>query len=199
MKTVKSQVEFDAAYKDGERSFTIDGFHAELRENSHAELRDFSVCHQKNAFVQTRKLSPSSVVIKIDYPEDMRQWCALKGIKIKKNRARFWKVVCNNGTDWRSGTINYDSKVEIVAPDWDEHYEQECGYGLHLADSPSGARMFCDREQLKTARLLLVSAAIKDCRCFPGLPDYPMKIRARACRKVREYPIGYNPDFGDSK
>jgi hypothetical protein len=123
----------------------------------------------------------------------------MKGIKPNKGRINLWKCVRPNGTDFRTGTIQYISKSEITCPDWQTDLEAECGNGLHLADSPSGARYFVNYDQLKTARLLRVSAKIEDCRCFPGQPNYPMKLRARACRFVKEYPIDYEGPEGVSE
>ena len=160
--------------------------HAVLRESSHAVLRDFSVAHKLSETVKIKK-SVCSVVITPKYPDNMKDWCALKGIKIKNNRIKLWKCTDKNGNDFYTGKINYNKKSEIICPDWKEHYKKECGYGLHLADSPRSALFFCSNKG--TARLFEVSANINDCKCFGENPDYPMKIRAKKCRMVKEYPI----------
>ena len=92
-------------------------------------------------------------------------------------------MVKHNGTDFRTGTINYLQKGEIVDPMWDENYDGECGDALHLADSESGALSFI--EFGTEYKLLIVKAKISDCRCFGGNPQYPMKLRARACELVK--------------
>ena len=194
MKEVKSQKEFNDEYKNGERFFKIVGFIAELRENSHAvlwgnsraELRDFSVVHKLSQNVKIKK-GLKAVVITPVYPSDMKTWCAVKGIKIKNNRIQLWKTTRKDGTDFYTGVINYNTKSEIICPDWKDHYKRECGYGLHLADSPQAAVLICDDRE--SARVFKVSANINDCKCFGGSPNYPMKIRAKKCRIVKEYLI----------
>jgi hypothetical protein len=97
-----------------------------------------------------------------------------------------WKAVREDGTDFYTGKISYLG--EAVAPDWDASYTGECGAGLHLNDSPSGARYFVPSESKEAFRLLEVRVRLQDCRCFAGQPEYPMKLRARACEFVREVP-----------
>jgi hypothetical protein len=169
--------------------------HAELMGSSHAVLWEFSCAHILRDTATVKILSPKAKTINIVYPKSVKAWCALKGIKIKNGRIVLWKAVDENGMDFYSGTINYDCAGEIIDPKWDAKYTGECGFGLHLADSPSAAKIFVNN---KLFRLFSVSAAIKDCRCFPGNPDFPMKLRARACRKVKEYPCDYN-EFFDGK
>ena len=160
--------------------------------NSSVELFDFSIAHLKSTNASISIVSTKATVIKVDYPCDVGGWCALKGIKIQSdNTIHTWKCVDKNGYDFYTGKILYDSEMEIICPDWDLNLKRECGGGLHLADSPSSARAFVSNDKLKTARLFLVSAKIEDCICVGGLPDYPNKIRARACMKIKEYPIDY--------
>uniref|UniRef100_A0A6H1ZFU7 Uncharacterized protein n=1 Tax=viral metagenome TaxID=1070528 RepID=A0A6H1ZFU7_9ZZZZ len=128
-----------------------------------------------------------AVVIIPKYPSDMKSWCKLKGIKIKNNRVRLWKCTNKYGYDFYTGKVLYNTKKEIICHDWEEHYERECGHAFHLADSPQGALFFCqDKEK---SRLFEMSANINDCKCFGGNPEYPMKIRAKKCRMVKECPI----------
>ena len=105
-----------------------------------------------------------------------------------------WKTTQSDGTDFYTGRVNYNTEDIVVCPDWDPTWKGECGHALHLADSPNAARYFLNHEQLKTARLFKVSVHIEDCICFPGLPNYPMKIRVKKCRRIKEYPINYNQD-----
>ena len=210
MKTVKSQNELDKAMADGRYSLTIEGFtavlrgnshaelwgnsHAELWGNSHADAYDYSVAH---ILSQKVKIKTGSHAKKIhpQYPSNITGWCKLKGVRIKNNRVQLWKVVREDGRDFYSGSVNYDTNKEIICPDWMNNYSQECGHGLHLADSPTGARSFVSYGILKTARLFKVSANINDCVAYGGLPDYPMKLRAMKCRKVEEFPIDYIEPF----
>ena len=154
--------------------------HVEARESSRVEARDFSVIHQLSTQSRIKK-SYKAKIIKPNYPSNIRDWSKLKGLSIKKNRIYLYKVLRLNGRDFYSGTISY--LKEAIAPDWNFKYKEECGKGLHLADSPEGAKYFLpDRNNYL---LIKVSANIKDCKCFPGLPAYPMKLRARACRFIR--------------
>jgi hypothetical protein len=146
-----------------------------------------------------KKISPKAKIIQINYPSSISAWAKLKGIKIIRGKIRLWKIVQNNGTDFYKGLINYDIMGQIIAPDWNSGYREECGKGLHLSDTPSGARYFYNGDQLKNARLFEVEARVSDCRAFPGTPSYPMKLRARACRKIKEWPIDYNSNFEDKK
>ena len=216
MLVVTSQKQLEEAMEAGKCEFKIDGFVAELRKNSHAELRensraelrenshaelwdnshavlwDFSVAHIKSKAAKAKGTS-STAIVAVAYPSTVAVWCEMKGIVPKNGRIRLWKTTRKDGTDFYSGKIQYNTKKEIVCPDWQDDYASECGAGLHLADSPSGARYFVgDTEE---ARLFQVSARIEDCVCFGGHPEYPMKIRARACRMVKEYPIDYKEEW----
>jgi len=125
--------------------------------------------------------SKYATVITVDYPTAVKQWAEMKGLEIKNGIIELYKTTNLNGTDFYSGKINYLGKA--IAPDWDGTFQGECGCGLHLADSPDGAKLFFgDRSNYL---LLLVSAKITDCRCFGGLPDYPMKLRAKQCNFVK--------------
>ena len=154
--------------------------HAVLRGNSHAELWDFSVGHQLSKLSKIKKGSHSTVITP-NYPKNIRDWAKLKGLKIHKNTINLFKVLRLDGTDFHSRRINY--LTDAVAPDWDKKFKGECGYGLHLADSPGGAKNFL--QDRNNYLLIEVNALIKDCICFGGQPDYPIKLRARACRFVR--------------
>jgi len=152
-------------------------------------LRDFSCAHKLSD--RSKIKGDPKYIFAPKYPSDIKGWGKLKGIKIKNNRIQLWKIVKKDGTDFYSGSINYDTNKEIIDPNWNDNFNGECGHGLHLADSPSGARFFYNYRHLEEARLFKVSDNIDDCKCFGGLSKYPMKIRARACRKVKEYSIDY--------
>ena len=148
----------------------------------------FSAVHVKSKTVKTVS-GPEARIIQASYPKAVTKWAAINGVSVRKRAIRLWKCVRADGTDFRSGTISYLS--DAVAPDWDPEFAGEFGNALHLADSPTGARWFVPNEQIKTCRLVEVEALVKDCRCFPGNPQFPMKLRARACKFVREVPRDY--------
>jgi hypothetical protein len=112
----------------------------------------------------------------------------MKGIKLTgkgtNRRIKLWKAVADNYASFKDSSIKYEIGSTVVAPDWEPNYTQECGAGLHLADSPSGAIRFVVGGS--KFRLLEVEALVRDCRCIGGDMEYPMKIRARACKVLRE-------------
>ncbi len=160
--------------------------HAELWENSHAVLRDYACGVKREKTVKIKRGKRATIIIP-NYPSKMTEWAVLKGIKVNKGKIRLWKAANKNGNDFYTGKISY--LREAVAPDWNPKHKGECGCGLHLADSPGAARLFVHHGD--EFRLFEVEANIKDCICFPGNPQYPMKIRARACKFVKEY----SPDY----
>jgi hypothetical protein len=148
------------------------------------------MAHHRGQKVQL--LSPHATAKQIDYPSTIKEWLELKGIKPQRGKAILWKAVKPDGTDFYSGTIHYELDKEVVDPKWDESFAGECGYSLHLADSPAGAKYFArDKGDFK---LLQVKVKLDDCRVFGGQPEYPMKLRARACTPIKEYPMDTRGD-----
>ena len=170
-----------------------DSAHVVARGSAHVEARDFVSVHCLSRAAKIVKHGKAAV-IRPNYPRSPAKWCALKGIAVVRGKANLWKAVNTDGKDFYTCNIDYMAGGEIVAPDWDAKYADECGHGLHLADSPSAARGFVAASNLSTFRLLEVSVRLADCRCFPGLPSYPQKLRARACRVVREVPRDYTEE-----
>ncbi len=163
--------------------------HVEAWGSAHVVAWDFSTVVKRNKTVKINK-GKKAIVIIPNYPSKITEWANMKNIKIKNGKMSLWKAVQENGTDFHSGKISY--LKEAIAPDWDNKYEDACGKGLHLADSPSGARFFVSGKKF---RLIQVSANTKDCICFPGNPRYPMKIRARACKFIKEFTPDYIEEF----
>jgi hypothetical protein len=131
-------------------------------------------------------VSPRATILKIEYPTDPAEWCAMKGIEIVDGHARMWKVVRADLTDCYSGEIKYEIGTEVVAPDWLSDSTDECGNALHMACSQMAALGFA--RQHPSARLLEVDVALEDCRCHAH-QDMPQKIRARACKVLREVEV----------
>jgi len=193
---VRTQKELDEAIRVGkwiEVDSTWKGnSHVVAWGNSHVEARDFTTIIKYSDDVKIRSGSKATVIAP-DYPSDPTEWARLKGIPIRHGRITLWKAVREDYTAFHDAKTLYEVGNTAEAPDWEPNLGVECGFALHLADSPSGARYFVPAEARDSFRLLKVSAAIEDCRCFPGLPDYPMKLRARACRVLREYPRDFEP------
>ena len=156
------------------------------RGSASVVARDFSTVHKREKTVKIDKGNRATVIIPY-YPAGIEKWAGLKSLEIKNGKIKLWKAVRPDGTDFYSGQISYMNKA--IAPDWDESPKIECGHGLHLSDSPSAARFFVPvRSEF---RLFQVSVKVKDCVCFGGNPQYPMKLRARACEFVKEFPADY--------
>ena len=164
---------------------------ATLWDNATATLWDFAAAHVLSKACKVLA-GPAATVICPSYPRSVTKWASIKGIPIRKRALRLWKCVRADGTDFHAGTISYLS--DAVAPDWDATASDECGKALHLADSPDGARYFVPGGHRATFRLIEVEALVKDCRCFPGQPQCPHKLRARACKFIREVPRDYRPE-----
>jgi hypothetical protein len=155
---------------------------ATLYGNSTATLYDFSHASEKGG--TAKKVSPKATISKINYPSSIAGWCKLKGIVPKNGKIRLWKTVKENGASFKNDSVFYIVGKITEAPDWDASFKEECGRGLHLADSPEGAIYFVPIGQ--KYRLLEVEAFVKDCVCIGGNMEYPMKVRARACKVIRE-------------
>ena len=179
-----------ADLRDNSSADLWDNSRAVLQGNSSAVLYDFSsVFHKSSGNVTT--ISP--VAREIIYPSDIETWCKLKGISITNEKINLFKITKADGTDYKTGTINYLSGTWVEAPDWDPTYEEECGKGLHLADSPKAALIFAGS---RDCRLFEVEAYISECVVFGGTPEYPMKLRAKRCRILRELNV---KEFGYGK
>lgn len=180
----------DHVLKDNAHAELWGNAHAVLRDNAHAELWDFSVGIKLSVGVKLTVGSRATVIVP-EYPKSVLSWARMKGLAVVRGHLHLWKAVTEKGTDLHTGKINYLGRA--TAPDWDVHYANECGAGLHLADSPSGARWFVRDNFKDSFRLFMVKVAVKDCRCFAGSPSHPMKLRARTCEFVKEYPRDYDP------
>jgi hypothetical protein len=166
-----------------------DSSSAELRGSSSAVLRDFSMAHHHGQKVKV--LSNVATAIEVIYPDTVEEWVKLKGLKIRNGAISLWKAVREDGTDFYTGKVKYEIGKEVVDPNWSDTFSGECGYALHLSDSPSGARIFVQDEHLLTFRLFKVRAKLEDCKVFGGNPQYPMKLRAKKCVPIKEYPRDY--------
>ena len=154
--------------------------------SAHVVARDFVTITKKSTLV-VLKIGKKVLVSEPNYPDNINDWAELKGIPIKNGKIQLWKTTRPDGTDFKTGRISYLNTT--VALDWDSNKGIECGKGLHLSDSPSGARFFVSMN--KEFRLCLVEVDIKDCVCYPGTPKYPMKLRVRKCKFIKEHPPMY--------
>lgn len=162
---------------------------ADLYDNSSADLRDFATGYVLSDRAKIRAGSRATV-IRPDYPTDPAAWAAMKLIPVKRGRMTLWKTTDMDGLSFHDRETAYTVGKTTTAKDWDADYTGECGCGLHLADSPESARWFVPRDT--DFRLFAVTVALTDCRCYGGRPDCPQKLRARACRVVKEYPADWS-------
>jgi len=173
---------------DNSRADLYGNSRAVLYGNSRAVLRDFATGYVLSDRAKIRAGSRATV-IRPDYPTDPAAWAAMKLIPVKRGRMTLWKTTDMDGLSFHDRETAYTVGKVTTAKDWDADHKGECGCGLHLADSPESARSFVSRDT--EFRLFAVTVALKDCRCYGGRPDYPQKLRARACRVVKEYPADY--------
>ena len=166
--------------------------HVEARGSPHVEAWDFVTVNHRGQTVKL--LSPHAVATETKYPATIIEWLELKGIKPQRKQALLWKATRPDGTDFRTGKLKYEIDKELIDPAWGENWTGECGAALHLSDSPSGARYFVPDEYKENFKLLQVKVKLDDCRVYGGQPDYPMKLRARACKPVKEVPMDYNEE-----
>jgi hypothetical protein len=195
-KECKTQAEVDAAVAAGHGVILHGNSSADLYGNSRAVLygsssavlRDFATGYVLSDRAKIRAGSRATV-IRPDYPTDPAAWAAMKLIPVKRGRMTLWKTTDMDGLSFHDRETAYTVGKTTTAKDWDADYTGECGCGLHLADSPESARWFVSRGT--DFRLFAVTVALMDCRCYGGRPDCPQKLRARACRVVKEYPADY--------
>lgn len=76
------------------------------------------------------------------------------------------------------GTV-YLPGTEIVAPDWDGGAE-ECGGGFHFCAHPAATLQFVEAVKFVACEVALADMAAHE------FPQYPNKIKARACRVLYE-------------
>ena len=179
----------DDTWSESSSAVLRESSRAELRESSSAVLRDFSVAHHHGQKVKV--LSNVATAIEVVYPDTIEEWIKLKGLKVRNGAISLWKAVREDGTDFYTGKVKYEIGKEVIDPQWSDTFEGECGNALHLSDSPSGARIFVQNEYLLTFRLFKVRVKLEDCKVFGGNPQYPMKLRAKKCIPIKEYPRDY--------
>ena len=166
--------------------------HVVARDSAHVEAWDCTAIRTLSPYA-TITTGPNTTIIREAWPTTPQEWAAAKNLPVKEGSLLLWKAIRPDGTDFRTGTVSYLATAE--APDWEDNYPAECGAGLHLADSPSGARYFVPADARDTFRLFQVRVAITDCAVYTGgKPQYPMKLRARRCEFVREVPRDFEGD-----
>ena len=85
-----------------------------------------------------------------------------------------YKSVKDDYTDFKTGKIKYVIGKEVIAPDWKDDINIECGNGLHLCPIPEHTQDF------NKGKILRCLVSPDDILIHPS-PKYPTKVR---CRKV---------------
>jgi hypothetical protein len=163
-----------------------DSTKVEMYDSSKAKLYDFSIATIYNhTSTNIDKLSPLAQIININYPSDIKTWCLMKNIAINNNKIILFKAVNIDYTDFFTGKLKYEIGKEIVDPEWDPNYNQECGKGLHFSNSESWLRLYISKDH-DNFKILKVEVDINDCKCIPGVIYFTNQIKARACKVIEE-------------
>jgi len=116
----------------------------------------------------------SKVIKRILEVKNVKEWLKWAGAEIGGDYVYLYKWVRTNYKDFHSNTIDY-SREEIIAPDWDPEYDDECGRGLHLAVNPWIAFSFFD---IHEGRMLKFKVPVRDLYpCLKEDVDFPNKLR----------------------
>ena len=145
--------------------------HAELRENSHAELWAYSAAHLLGG--KAEKKAKTATIIR---PKPL-EWFEANGVKKTKSVILYKRVSkdlqtqegTSNETVWPIGKV-------VEHKDW-RPKDNECGSGkFHACSRP----YFCDefRSEKQDDRYIAVQVALADTYVWPK-PQYPHKISFR--------------------
>ena len=145
--------------------------HAVLRENSHAQCKSPYACGILKSL--TSKCSGRHIGDKPLSPEKYLAYC---GVDVVDDVALLYKSVNPDFSSIHDPSVIYTIGKEVVAPDWDGSFRDECGKGLHLSPSIQQARSFHD-----AGTYLACQVRISDIASLPANAEYPDKIRVRAC------------------
>ena len=117
------------------------------------------------------------------YPKTPKAWCDYYGLDVKGGFVGLYKAVSQDRADFKTGKIKYEG--EVIAPDWDSKYEDECGKGLHLCPKPFFCDYFVPGDQKPI--YLLCEVALKDIKVYKnGTPEYPWKVRCKKVKVIKE-------------
>jgi hypothetical protein len=150
--------------------------HAILWENSYAILRENSHAESKSPYASSILKSSSAkakngVIIGAS-PLTTSQWLEGCGISVNKGKVILYKSL---NKDWTSTDgFKFEVGKKHIAPDWDELFIGECGYGIHY--SPTVAQSLAFRDE---GLYIACEVKVKDIASLPAFAQYPDKIRAK--------------------
>jgi len=150
-----------SVYASGNASVYASGYSAAVRRSAQAECR-------------------GNVLDLTTRPETVEQWLARYHVAFHDGLPLLYKATHANYATQNG--VSYVPGTDVVAPDWEDRSDIECGSGLHFCWCAAACRQF-NREP---AHFIACQVAIEDIRIYDGQPQWPDKIRARACRALYE-------------
>ncbi len=151
--------------------------HVEARESAHVEAWGSAHVEATKFVAITKQVDHTGqiaggVVIAVQRPTTVEDWCAFYGIPVTDGIAVLFKAVRD---DYRSSHgLLYSPGTQPEAPDWDGGRD-ECGGGLHFSFHPSAARDF----DQKATRFLACPVALAEIRAPKTGDAHPNKVKAR--------------------
>jgi len=201
MNEAKTQSEFDELSKSGEWFYVTSKrwvargtAHVVAWGSAHVEARDSAhvvawgsahvvawgraTCSKCSPLVDAR----GNVLDLTIFPKTVKEWLSRFAINTEKDKVILYKGVDENYKTQTGTSMETSYKINslVTCPDWSED-NIECGNGLHFCHHP----MCCEQFQA-VKHYLACSIKISDIRVYNGIPQYPDKIRAKACKVLYE-------------
>jgi len=150
--------------------------HVVAWESSHVEAWGKSTCTRRSKYSKC-----DGNVYEIAYPSTVKEWLKHYKVPIRKGKVILYKAT-GEEFDTQHNT-RYLPGTETVALDWEDTTTIECGKALHFCAKP----YLCDQFRHNPAHYVACQVDISDIRIYNGgEPDYPDKIRGRACVNLYE-------------
>ena len=113
--------------------------------------------------------------------ESVEAWLTYWELKPVDGKVTLYKAVKPDGTDFRTGKMNYAVGATVECPDWLENYGDECGHGLHC--SP---HLFLTHKYSKNPHVhRAVEVDVADIRLPKSPMKMPDKIRVKKVQNIR--------------
>jgi len=180
-----------AVLRDNARAVLWDNARAELRGNARAELRGNARAELRDnasAFAWSKSIAvvlsvTAKVIGNVFYPNkqtDVNGWLKRWGVKIKAGSVILYKAT---GKDYVTrNDVAFVPHTHVVAPDWEDREDIECGSGLHFCPHPTACKQF--RGEIE--HYVACKVKVEDLRAFNSMPNYPDKIRGKQCDVLYE-------------
>ena len=138
------------------------------------KIKQYAVVALDGVEIKLPKKDRTATVIKRKLVEyDLNSFVDIFNLTIEDDSVILYKTVCKEtGCDFKTKTIKY--KGIVKCPDFDSSKDRECGGGLHLCATPSGAIGFA----IGPYKLLKCRVKLKD------IVVYSKSIEKVRCRQV---------------